>query len=289
MNRRRKEKNKQIICVILFIFVLLSGVFYALYTTVGKELLAKSDGNSHSANVIRNETSDKTIVNENEEPVVDDKILSNKPNDKTTVDKKPSANKTTTTNKKPKQNTNTTKPVGGGLEVVREPENNSNNNDATGGNSSSSSSGSTLRPKSTTSTLSVGRPAYGDTTGLTITKVGGTSYVVKGTIAVDDPNSLSEKNKIWIPVTISRPEAYENLEGTYVINSYDKGTISASSKSFTFRSQYSPYSDKVVLYWGTGNAVTYTVSYSITLVQREQTDPGVNTPDPTPDEPIENS
>lgn len=286
MNKRRKDKNKQIICIILFIFVLLSGVFYAVYTTVGKELLANENTNS-STNVIKTETDDKTTVSNEEEPnAEDDKPLTNK----TTTDNKTSKPKPN----KPSKPNNTTKPnanvVFDGYEVVHEKPNTSGDN--TTGDNSSSSGSSTSRPKSTVAKvsnnvsaskkLSEGNYESLDSS-LKITKNSSTEYSITGKIYVEDPNNITKP--ILAFISISAPEAYRS-ESILINGYYDIGAghipLEGAIDGTTI--EYKPQlgtkgkgTKTISIFWGQGEVQKFTFTYDITYEKIEVETPDGNT------------
>lgn len=283
MNKRRKDKNKQIVCIILFIFVLLSGVFYAVYTTIGKELLANENTNS-STNVIKTETDDKTTVSNEEEPnIEDDKPLTNK----TTTE-----NKNNTKKPKPSKPNNTTKPnanvVFDGYEVVHEKPNTSGDN--TTGDNSSSSGSNTSRPKSTVAKVSSSINLIDSNDIIKSSNVSlkgsGNSYTISGTITVGSDVSDTYFNlaRIYLEVFIETPEAYldDNILNSCTISSEKKPTaikcevskaqpIQHYRLAFTTTSQ-SSYID---INWGKGDPQRYNFTYDI-KIEREQVQPDTN-------------
>lgn len=274
--RRRKDKNKQIICVILFIFILLSGVFYAVYTSVGKEFIS-NEGRGNVNIVIRNETPDKNTVPANEEPVTEDKPLSNK----TTTDNKTN-NKNTTKPKNP--NSNTTKPATNpnkefnGLEVIRD-HGNSNNNSTSNeqaGNNNSSSSGSSggssvSKPKSTISTMSMGSSNYADTI-LSYIDNRNNTITVKGIIYKANESDNIDDENIKIPIYIKVPEAYmdDNIlqHAKYRREGFENWStlaISTTDNIVTYNPRYAQGATMhfVDIDWGNGQPINYKVYYNI--------------------------
>lgn len=135
--------KKNIIAIVLFIFLILSAIFYTVYTVVGKELGDYKNGTVSIDSGILENISNKNTVNNTTDDEKDNKTNNNTSN-------KVTNNKTTNTTKKP-NTTNTTKPNSNSSNTTT---NNNTTNNTTPGNTTANNTtpGNTTTPSGNTTT-----------------------------------------------------------------------------------------------------------------------------------------